>query len=126
MKRDTSGVFRFASLQSDISREILEKHQVDTADMHTIVLLKNERVYYRSNAVLEILYDLQFPWPLFYIFKLIPRIIRDQIYRVISKNRYGWFGKRDTCRVPTAKERQWFLEDIGAGVNPKSQKASSE
>ena len=80
--------------------------------MNTIILLKNEKIYYRSNAVLEIARELRSPWPMFYVFKIVPRFIRDWVYGIVSQNRYSWFGKRETCRVPTAEERALFLEEI--------------
>lgn len=123
LKRDPHGKFKFASLQSEAAAELLEQHGVDKDIMHTIVLLKNDKVYFRSNAILEIARDLRNPWPLLYIFKLVPGFIRDVVYKFISNNRYRWFGKRDTCRVPTDEERDRFLEqktDVSS-VNNKSQ-----
>ena len=111
IKRDAEGVFKFASLQSDVAQGLLADHRADVdKGMRTIVLLKNDRLYYRSDAVLEICRDLSNPWPLLAIFKVIPRFIRDAVYRFISKNRYRWFGERNTCRVPTIEEQQRFLE----------------
>lgn len=117
IKRDTEGVFKFASLQSDVAKGLLDEHRsiVDNG-MRTIVLLKNDRLYYRSDAVLEICRDLSNPWPLLSMFKVIPRFIRDAVYRIISKNRYRWFGQRNTCRVPTVEEQQRFLESSNQAV----------
>jgi predicted DCC family thiol-disulfide oxidoreductase YuxK len=111
LARDPDGNFRFASLQSSIARDILNKKGVDTASMGTIILLKDDEIFMRSSAVLEIVRDLRSPWQALYIFKLVPRLIRDLIYDFISKNRYNWFGKRDSCRVPTAEEKTRFLEE---------------
>jgi predicted DCC family thiol-disulfide oxidoreductase YuxK len=89
--------------------------------MSTIILLKNEKIYNRSNAALEIARDLRFPWPLLYAFKIVPRFIRDWVYEIVSINRYNWFGKKDSCRVPTAEERALFLEEerLSSATNTK-------
>ena len=110
MRRDNRRVFRYAPLQWGYAQNLLQDYQVDTSAMSTIILLKNEKVYNRSNAALEIARDLRFPWPLLYAFKIVPRFIRDWVYDIVSRNRYNWFGKKDTCRVPTAEESSLFLE----------------
>lgn len=114
LKRDPKETFRFASLQSSIAKDLLKRESVDLNNMRTIILLNNGKVFYRSNAILEILRQLTAPWPVFYVFKLVPRFIRDGLYNLISKHRYSWFGKRDTCRIPSVGERARFLEDEGA------------
>lgn len=111
LKRDPKETFRFASLQSPIAKDLLKRESVDLNNMRTIILLNNGKVFYRSNAILEILRQLTAPWPVFYVFKLVPRFIRDGLYNLISKHRYSWFGKRDTCRIPSAGERARFLEE---------------
>jgi len=111
LKRDPKETFRFASLQSPIAKDLLKRESVDLNNMRTIILLNNGKVFYRSNAILEILRQLAAPWPVFYAFKLMPRFIRDGLYNLVSKHRYSWFGKRDTCRIPSAGERARFLEE---------------
>lgn len=110
LTRDKGKIFKFASLQSDIASQLLKDKGVDTSAMRTIILLKNDKIFYRSDAVLEIIRDLKAPWPALYIFKIVPRFIRDSVYRMVSKNRYSWFGKRNTCRIPTDDEKDRFLE----------------
>jgi len=113
IRRDPKGVFKFASLQSDVAAKLLVAHDVDPEALQTIILLKNNRVYYRSDAVLEICKDLSGLWPLLSVFRVIPRSIRDAVYLLISRNRYRWFGQRDTCRVPTPQEQERFLSISG-------------
>lgn len=127
LSRDTRGVFQFASLQSEAAQQLLNDHQANTREMRTIVLLKDEILYYRSNAALEIVRDLRYPWPLLYVFKLVPGFLRDAVYRLISRNRYRWFGKRNTCRIPTSEERARFLNDDyqDPEVNNKHQRTNS-
>jgi len=110
VRRDRRRSFRYGSLQSPQAQYILARHQFDVRNMDTMVLLKNNRLYFRSDAILEICRDLPWPWNWAVVFKVLPRAFRDMVYRWISRNRYGWFGQRDTCRVPTPEERSLFLE----------------
>jgi predicted DCC family thiol-disulfide oxidoreductase YuxK len=66
-------------------------------------------VYRRSTAVLRIARGLGFPWNLATVFLIVPRPIRDAVYRWVARNRYRWFGKKDTCRLPSPEERARFL-----------------
>jgi len=109
LKRDSKKYFRFVSLQSKVANDLLEMEGVDKQNLGTIILLKSGKTFYRSDAILEILRQLKAPWPLLYVFKIVPRFVRDGLYNLVSKNRYQWFGKRNTCRIPSSKERAQFL-----------------
>jgi predicted DCC family thiol-disulfide oxidoreductase YuxK len=109
IKRDVKQKFRFASLQSDFAKNVLLQHHISD-EIRTIVLLTNNRIYLRSNAVLEISRELNGLWSLIYIFKIIPRFFRDGVYNFISKNRYQWFGRIDTCWLPTPDLKSRFLD----------------
>ena len=112
IRRDSGKTFKYASLQSAYARQALAGKAIDLDSMQSIVLLKADQVYTQSDAVLEIARNLRFPWPLFYVFRIVPRFIRDGLYSWISKNRYRWFGRESTCRVPTPEERSMFLEEV--------------
>ncbi len=109
MDRDTNGAFKFASLQSDIGQELLKQKGLKTSDFDSIVLLKNGTVYQKSDAALEITRELNGLWSWLYIFKIVPRFIRDFFYNIIARNRYRWFGKTEACRLPTPELRARFL-----------------
>ena len=108
IKRDKKKQFLFASLQSDVAKNILlqKKYEIN---LNTIVLLKKDHIYKKSDAALMILKELGFPYNLFYGFKIIPKFIRDFVYDVIAKYRYQWFGKRATCMVPTKEIKERFI-----------------
>lgn len=110
MRRDKRETFLFGSLQSDEGRRLLRQFDVDPARDDSIVLVAGGEVYLRSDAVLQIARVLGFPWHLAAVGAVIPRKWRDALYDWIASNRYGWFGRRETCRVPTASERARFLE----------------
>ena len=111
LKRDRNERFKFASLQSETAQNLLEEHLEATSDMTTMVLLKGNKILTRSNAALEIARQLNGAWPIFYVFKIVPSFIRDAVYGWVSRNRYSWFGKRDTCRIPEPHEKARFLEE---------------
>lgn len=107
--RDPHQQFRFASLQSDHGRQLLEHHGLPAEQLDSIVLIEAGRAYLRSSAALRIARRLKWPWKIFYLGVVIPRPIRDAIYRWIAANRYRWFGKEETCRIPTPELRSRFL-----------------
>jgi predicted DCC family thiol-disulfide oxidoreductase YuxK len=109
IQRDAAARFRFASLQSDAARTLLAGLAAPSDLPDSIVLIEDGRLFTRSSAILRIAKGLRFPWPLAYAFMIIPRPLRDWVYSLIAARRYRWFGKRETCMVPTAELRQRFL-----------------
>jgi len=107
--RDPAGFFKFAPLQSNTGRALLEQHALPTETLDSIVLIEGGRVYHRSGAALRIARRLRGGWPLLYSFIIVPRFIRDRVYDFIAAHRYRWFGKEDACRVPTPALRARFL-----------------
>jgi predicted DCC family thiol-disulfide oxidoreductase YuxK len=107
---DKNGVFKFASLQSAYGRQMIEKFNMRGNYLDTLVLVDEENVNLRSSAVLIILKYMGGVYALAYGFIIVPAFLRNFIYNVVAKNRYRWFGKRDTCRVPTPELKNRFLE----------------
>lgn len=107
--RDPHAHFRFAPLTSPAARSLLRESGVAEPLPDSMVLIENGRVYFRSDAQLRIVRRLRFPWPLFYAFVVVPRFIRDRVYDTIAAGRYRWFGRRETCMVPTADLVSRFL-----------------
>lgn len=107
IKRDPKGIFKFASLQSEIGKEICKKYNVPNID--SLVLIDNNNYYLKSSAALKICRQLKGLWKLLYIFFIIPKPIRDFAYETFAKNRYKWFGKKDSCMIPSPEDRKRFL-----------------
>jgi predicted DCC family thiol-disulfide oxidoreductase YuxK len=107
--RDPHARFRFAALTSDPAKQLLDASGVRQPLPDSIVLLQDGAVYVQSDAALRIARGLAFPWPLLYGFIAVPRGIRDWIYGSIAAHRYAWFGRRDSCMVPTPGVKQRFL-----------------
>ena len=102
----------YASLQSDIAKEKLLRRGVDDVTIRTIYYYDGYRVYEKSQAVFMILTNLD---GVFYpllakIALIIPRIIADYFYDIISRNRYKIMGKRNSCRIPSIEETKYFLD----------------
>ena len=110
IRRDPESFFRFASLQSDAGKQLLEQYPEAPRDISTIVLLEKGRLYTKSDAALRAARYLSGAWPALYSFILLPRPIRNTIYDWIARNRYRWFGKKDQCMIPTPEMRGRFLE----------------
>ena len=108
IKRD-NGTFHFASLQSEVGKQLVERFQLQGID--SVVLIENERAYSKSTAALRIAKWLHQLWRLCYLLIVFPKSIRDSIYGVIAKNRYKWFGKKEICMLPSEKDRERFLAD---------------
>ena len=109
LRRDHKARLRFASRQSESGQALLAKTGMLSAAGKSIVVVEGDAVHTQSRAVLEVARRLRLPWPLFFGFIIIPPFLRNALYRWVARNRYVWFGKRETCRVPTDEERARFL-----------------
>ena len=99
----------FAALQSDTGQRLLERHGLRTDNFDTFVLVEGTRVSVRSTAALRMARLIGGAWSLLAVFLVLPEILRDPVYKWISRNRYRWFGKRDSCMMPTPELRSRFL-----------------
>ena len=109
LRRDRRGVFRLGTLQSPAGQALLKQASLPSDFLDSVVVIEGDHAYTKSAAALRIARDLPFPWYLANAFGVVPRIARDPIYTWIARNRYRWFGKRDTCRVPTKDEQSRFI-----------------
>jgi predicted DCC family thiol-disulfide oxidoreductase YuxK len=110
LRYDKNGIFSFAAFQSETARENLRHINGQDIKYNTVVYQKADRWFIKSGAVLEILHDLGCIWRLSMIFKVLPKSLLDWLYDLIARNRYGWFGKRDRCPLPSTEFRNRFLE----------------
>jgi predicted DCC family thiol-disulfide oxidoreductase YuxK len=101
--------FKFAALQSEIGQEILARFHKNTKDFDSVILLKNNQLYQKSAAALEITKHLSGFWKYLSVFKVFPPFFLNFFYDIIAKNRYRIFGKADSCRMPTPELRERFL-----------------
>lgn len=111
IKHDKKDLFRFASLQSDLGQKILKHTGISGKNIDSIVLYEPGISYfYKSDAALEIIKNLGgFP-ALAYGFVVLPKFIRDKMYDHVARNRYKWYGKSDSCWIPTPELKAKFLD----------------
>ncbi len=98
IKRDRNKQFRFVALQSETGKILIQKFNIPPAT-ESVIAIKQNLIYFESDAAIEISRLLPFPWKLAILIKIIPKKLRDYIYRIIAKNRYKWFGKTESCRI---------------------------
>jgi predicted DCC family thiol-disulfide oxidoreductase YuxK len=91
-KNDSIGIFCFIPLESEKASEYLNRYNKKNVNKGSVLLIQNEKIFTKSNAVLHILKCLDGLWPLFYVFIVVPGFIRDPVYDIIAKYRYRWFG----------------------------------
>jgi len=109
IKRDKKDAFRFASLQSEIGQSLLNEHDLTGKQLNSFVLVKNNKVYMRSTGALHVAKQLSGAWPLLYALIIIPAFIRNAVYDFIATNRYKWFGKLESCLLPSTHYKNKFL-----------------
>jgi len=109
IKRDPKDQFRFAALQSEVGQELIAKYQIDTAHTDSIVLIENNKAYVKSTAALRVARELTGGWPMLSGFLIVPAVIRNWVYDFIAHNRYKWYGKQDSCMIPTPELKEKFL-----------------
>lgn len=106
---DKKSVLKFASLQGETAQKKLPEKNRQNIDPDTVLYFRDKVIFDRSTAVLLSLYDIGGLWALFAVFLIIPKFLRDLVYRFVASTRYQVFGKRDTCRIPTPEERERLL-----------------
>ena len=109
IERDPNEQFLFVTLQSDSAAGIIQHLDLSTKDLTTAILIENGNIYTRSTAGLKTLKRLDTAYRHFSALLILPAALRDIIYRLISKNRYKWFGKKDSCMTPTPAFQSRFL-----------------
>ena len=110
LKRDQKQKLSFGTLQGNTAQSVLPLHGINEKEIASVVFIENGKLWQNSSAVLCICRHLSGAWKLFYALMIIPAPIRDFIYKMIAKNRYRWFGKRESCMVPDASIKDRFVD----------------
>ena len=110
IKRDRAAIFRFASLQSDYAHTLLREVNLPANQLYSVIVIENGIAYQKSDAALRIARHLSGFWRWLYIFRFVPKFIRDGIYNFIATNRYRFFGKQDHCMIPTPELKARFVD----------------
>jgi len=109
IRRDPDKEFTFTPMQSELAKELVQKHGIDNVGFDSFVLIKKQQCYLRTDAAIEIANGLTGYWYLFSVFKIVPRPIRDWFYRLFARNRYEVFGRTEYCMMPTTELMERFI-----------------
>ncbi|HZG55934.1 thiol-disulfide oxidoreductase DCC family protein [Paenibacillus sp.] len=107
--RDRSGALRFAALQSETGRRLLDTHGLARTATDTFVYVERGKAYVRSTAALRLVLRLRGGWPLLSALLAVPSVLRDPVYTFVARRRYRWFGKREVCMLMKPEYRERFL-----------------
>ncbi len=111
IKRDKKDIFRYASLQSEIGKKLILERNIDTSSLDSILLIEPKIAYYhKSTAALHIAKQLSGLYPILSVFLIFPKFFRDWVYNIIARNRYKWFGKKESCMIPTPELKALFID----------------
>lgn len=110
LRFDTRGRYRFAAMQGAQGRALLQAHGLDPEDPTSFLLLDAGRAWTDTDAIIRVLTGLGGAWRLLGVLRWVPRGLRDHAYRALARNRYRWFGRHDTCFLPTPEQAVRFLD----------------
>ena len=100
---------QFATLQGETAKTLLPEYGIDPTTLTTVVFIDGGRAYTQSSAALRICKYLNRGWPLLYGFMIVPRFLRNALYNLVARNRYRWFGRKESCMLPPPAMRNRFL-----------------
>jgi predicted DCC family thiol-disulfide oxidoreductase YuxK len=109
LKRRAADGYRFAAIQGETGRSLLVRSGLDPDDPVSMLLVRDGMFSSDTDAILSIVTNLGGAWRLAAVLRLIPRFVRDPVYRWIARNRYRWFGRREQCLVPAPEVAARFL-----------------
>lgn len=110
IQRDKKDEFRFVALQSELGQKIIKHIGIANTNIDSIVLyLPGIAYYYKSSAVIEISKSLQGFFNYGMLFRIVPNALRDVVYDYVARNRYKWYGKKESCMIPTPELKAKFL-----------------
>jgi len=111
LDHEADQTLRFTPLQSPAGSRLMRKLGLDPEDARTFVLIADGKAYVKSDAAIRLSRYFRRAWKPLGLIKIIPRWIRDRVYDVVARNRYRWFGRLDSCMVPTSELRTRFIEE---------------
>jgi predicted DCC family thiol-disulfide oxidoreductase YuxK len=110
IRHDKKDQFIFGSFQGKAGQKYLQQYHLPSGNFNSFILIEDEKLYTESTAALRVCKLLGGGWRLLYVLVIVPGFIRDGIYRIVARNRYNWFGKKDVCWVPTTALKEKFLD----------------
>lgn len=111
IRHDKKDIFRFVQLQSNLGQKIAGHIGTSASEMDSIILYEHGKTYYyKSEAAFRILRETSGIYKLLLAFSILPRILTNYIYDYVAKNRYRWYGKKESCMIPTPELKSKFIE----------------
>jgi predicted DCC family thiol-disulfide oxidoreductase YuxK len=110
LKNEKNHKLKFAAIQSEAGKRLLNHYHIDPNQTNSVILIADNQVFTEFDAVLKLTVFLKFPYSTGKIMFVVPQTIRNFFYKKVAKNRYNWFGKRESCMIPTPNLRKRFLE----------------
>lgn len=110
LRHDRESRYRFAAMQTPRGRALLVAHGLDPDDPSSFLLIDGERAWKDSDAIRRVVGGLGGIWRIAHALALLPRGLRDGVYRLVARNRYRWFGRNEACFLPTPEQRARFIE----------------
>ncbi|MBA5630473.1 thiol-disulfide oxidoreductase DCC family protein [Moheibacter lacus] len=110
IENDAKNQFKFASLQSEFGQKFLENNHLSKDEFNSMILVDGEKFYTRSDAALRIGKELKGLYKLSGLLFAFPKFIRNSVYDFVSRNRYKWFGKQESCWLPTPELKEKFIQ----------------
>lgn len=111
IKHDKKDIYRFASLQSEYGQQVQKYLGLNPNNVKSIILYEPGVAYFhKSEAALRIIKSFGGVYSLIGIFRILPNFIGNAVYDLVAFNRYRWFGKKDSCMIPTAELKAKFLD----------------
>lgn len=108
IEHDKENYFKFSALQGDYAKKVLPKFDINPGSLNSTLLLEDGKLYTKSSSALRVAKKLNGFWPLLYGFNIVPKFLRDWVYDVVAKNRYKWWGKQESCWVPSPELKDKF------------------
>lgn len=110
IKRDAKQSIRYAAIQSLKGKLLLRQYGIEEAYLGSLIFIDEGKVYLKSSGALRLCKYLKGWWPALYVLIFIPPFIRNAVYDIVAKYRYQWFGKKETCMVPSKELTSLFLD----------------
>lgn len=109
LKIDKDNRLKFSPLQSNFAERELKNSDINLEEIDSIILQVGSKFFIKSDAVIKIIKEMRWYWQGLLVIKILPKNIRDKLYDFIADHRYKWFGKKDSCMIPTNDVKSRFI-----------------
>lgn len=109
LRHDRHARYRFAAMQTTSGRALLAANGLDADDPASFLLVGHGRAWSDTEAIIQVVGGLGGAWRLVKLLRVLPKSLRDRLYRAVARNRYRWFGRHDRCLLPPEEHAGRFL-----------------